>query len=78
MEKDKSKKKTLTISSSFNKKFNPSSYGRTTKKSYVIEKKKSFKTSPKTRQNWSDQKSIKERPNKKTKILQAQVSMDLL
>ena len=63
MEKDKSKKKTLTISSSFNKKFNPSSYGRTTKKSYVIEKKKSFKTSPKTRQNWSDQKSIKERPN---------------
>ena len=63
MEKDKSKKKTLTISSSFNKKFNPSSYGRTAKKSYVIEKKKSFKTSPKTRQNWSDQKSIKERPN---------------
>ncbi len=63
MEKDKSKKKTLTISSSFNKKFNPSSYGRTAKKSYVIEKKKSFKTSPKTKQNWSDQKSIKERPN---------------
>ncbi len=63
MEKDKSKKKTLTISSSFNKKFNPSSYGRTAKKSYVIEKKKSFKTSPKTKQNWSDQKNIKERPN---------------
>ena len=43
MEKDKNKKKTLTISSSFNKKFNPSSYGKTTKKSYLVEKKKTSK-----------------------------------
>ena len=35
MEKDKNKKKTLTISGSFNKKISPSSYVKTTKKSYV-------------------------------------------
>ena len=40
MQKDKNKKKTLTISSSFTKKFNPSSFGKTSKKSYVVDKKK--------------------------------------
>ena len=43
MQKDKNKKKTLTISSSFTKKFNPSSYGKTSKKSYVVEKKRRLK-----------------------------------
>jgi len=43
MEKDKNKKKTLTISGSFNKKISPSSYVKTTKKSYLVEKKKSPK-----------------------------------
>ena len=51
MQKDKGKKKTLTISSSFNKKFNPSSYGKTTKKSYIVEKKKSPKASFKQNRN---------------------------
>ena len=37
MQKDKNKKKTLTISSSFTKKLDPSSYGRNTKKSYVVD-----------------------------------------
>ena len=48
MEKNKGKKKTLTISSSFNKKFTPNTYGKTAKKSYFIEKKKSFKNPSKS------------------------------
>tara|TARA_Y100000817_G_C16445626_1_gene362747 strand:- start:46 stop:168 length:123 start_codon:yes stop_codon:yes gene_type:complete len=40
MEKNKNKKKTLTISSSFSKKLDPASYNTSKKKSYLIEKKK--------------------------------------
>ena len=43
MQKDKNKKKTLTISSSFTKKFNPSSYGKTSKKSYIVDRKRILK-----------------------------------
>ena len=63
MQKDKGKKKTLTISSSFNKKFNPSSYGKTTKKSYIVEKKKSPKASFKQNRNWSNPSNTKSGPN---------------
>ena len=44
MQKDKNKKKTLTISGSFNKKFDSTSYDRSGKKSFLVDKKKSFKT----------------------------------
>jgi len=54
MEKNKNKKKTLTISSSFNKKISPSSYVKTTKKSYLVEKKKSSKI-PSRPKPWSNQ-----------------------
>ena len=53
MQKDKNKKKTLTISSSFTKKFNPSSYGKTSKKSYIVDRKKNFKTPFKSNKNVS-------------------------
>ena len=52
MQKDKNKK-TLTISSSFTKKFNPSSYGKTSKKSYIVDKKKNFKPPFKSNKNFS-------------------------
>ena len=58
MEKDKNKKKTLTISSSFNKKFNPRFYGKNTKKSYLLEKKKTSKV-PFKPKNWSSQPGTK-------------------
>ena len=45
MQKDKNKKKTLTISGSFNKKFDSTSYDRSGKKSFLVDRKKSFKTS---------------------------------
>jgi len=54
MEKDKNKKKTLTISGSFNKKISPSSYVKTTKKSYFVEKKKSSKITSRPKL-WSKQ-----------------------
>ena len=53
MQKDKNKKKTLTISSSISKKFNPSTYGRNTKKSYVVDNKKSSKPQFRANKNWS-------------------------
>jgi len=56
MEKNKNKKKTLTISSSFSKKLDPASYSTSKKKSYLIEKKKeSFKKPFKSTKNWSGQ-----------------------
>ena len=61
MKEDKSKKKTLTISSSFNKRFDPSSYGKTAKKSYVIDKKKSSKTPLRNNKNWASQTNTKDR-----------------
>ena len=61
MTKDKNKKKTLTISSSFNKRFDPSSYGKTAKKSYVINKKKNPKTPLRNNKNWTNQINTKDR-----------------
>ena len=60
---DKSKKKTLTISSSFSKRFNPSNYGKTAKKSYIIDKKKSSKAPFRTNKNWTNQASPKDKSN---------------
>ena len=65
MQKDKNKKKTLTISSSFTKKFNPSSYGKTSKKSYIVDRKKNFKTPFKLNKNTSSSFSIKNNQNTK-------------
>ena len=45
MKKDKNKKKTLTISGSFNKKFDSTSYDQSGKKSFSVDRKKIFKTS---------------------------------
>ena len=62
MQKDKNKKKTLTISSSFTKKLDPSSYGRTAKKSYVVDNKRSSKPQFKTNKNWNNTLSRKSGP----------------
>ncbi len=43
MQKDKNKKKTLTISSSFNKKFDSTSFDQSGKKSFSVDKKKVLK-----------------------------------
>ena len=43
MQKDKNKKKTLTISSTFGKKLDSASYKQSGKKSFSVNKKKSFK-----------------------------------
>tara|TARA_B100000941_G_scaffold127673_1_gene90205 strand:- start:640 stop:2844 length:2205 start_codon:yes stop_codon:yes gene_type:complete len=59
MEKNKNKKKTLTISGSFNKKISPGSFGKSPKKSYIIEKKKNFKSTTKTNKIWPDQVKTK-------------------
>ena len=59
MQKDKNKKKTLTISSSFTKKFNPSSFGKTSKKSYVVDKKKNVKSPFKSNKNFSSNSAFK-------------------
>ena len=59
MDKDKNKKKTLTISSSFTKKFNPSTYGKTSKKSYVVDKKKNIKPQFKSNKNFSSNSGFK-------------------
>ena len=61
MEKNKNKKKTLTISSSFSKKFTPTTYGKSTKKSYLIEKKKNVKSSFKSNKNWSSPQNLKDK-----------------
>ncbi len=63
MKEDKNKKKTLTISSSFNKRFDPSSYGKTAKKSYVIDKKKTSKAPFRTNKNFNNQIETRNRPN---------------
>ena len=59
MQKDKNKKKTLTISSSFTKKFNPSSFGKTSKKSYIVDKKKNAKPPFKSNKNFSSNSAFK-------------------
>ncbi len=43
MQKDKNKKKTLTISGSFNKKFDSASFDQSGKKSFSVDKKKVLK-----------------------------------
>ena len=66
MQKDKNKKKTLTISSSFTKKFNPSSFGKTSKKSYVVEKKKNVKPPFKSNKNFSSNSAFKGSQNNRS------------
>ena len=63
--KIKIKKKTLTISSSFTKKFNPSSYGKTSKKSYIVDRKKNFKTPFKSNKNFPSNFGFKGNQNTK-------------
>ncbi len=53
MQKDKNKKKTLTISSSFNKKLDTSSYKQVGKKTFSVDRKKTHKPSFKTNVNTS-------------------------
>ena len=47
MQKDKNKKKTLTISGSFNKKLGSSTYKNPAKKSFSVDTRKNFKAAPK-------------------------------
>ena len=63
MEKNKNKKKTLTISSSFTK--GPASFTRNKieKKSFVPQKKKSFKPNFKSGKTWPSQQLSKGKPN---------------
>ena len=68
MQKDKNKKKTLTISSSFTKKFNPSSFGKTSKKSYVVEKKKNVKPPFKSNKNFSSNSAFKGSQNNRLSV----------
>ena len=64
MEKDRNKKKTLTISGSFNKKLKTDSYSSNKKKSFLIEKKKSnFKKPFKSTRPWPSQPGVKGKPN---------------
>ena len=56
MEKDKNKKKTLTISSSFTKKIDQSSFNKSEKKVFYPDKKKISKPIPKSK-NFSNQPS---------------------
>ena len=65
MQKDKNKKKTLTISSSFNKKFDSASYDRSGKKSFLVDRKKSFKTSFKPKKSSQNLLKDKDKPSKK-------------
>ncbi len=54
MEKNKGKKKTLTISGSFTRKISPGSFNKPEKKTYSIQKKKNFKSSFKPNKGWSE------------------------
>ncbi|MBO6485483.1 MAG: translation initiation factor IF-2 [Pelagibacteraceae bacterium] len=65
MQKDKNKKKTLTISGSFNKKFDSTSYDRSGKKSFLVDRKKSFKTSFKPKKFSQNLLKDKGKPSKK-------------
>ncbi len=65
MQKDKNKKKTLTISGSFNKKFDTTSYDRSGKKSFLVDRKKSFKTSFKPKKSSQNLLKDKGKPSKK-------------
>ena len=76
MEKNKNKKKTLTISSSFSKKFTPTTYGKSTKKSYLIEKKKNVKSSFKSNKNWSSPQNLKDNQSNRNFNIQQQSTLD--
>ena len=65
MQKDKNKKKTLTISGSFNKKFDSTAFDQSGKKSFSVDKKKSFKTSFKPKKSSQNLLKDKSKPNKK-------------
>ena len=65
MQKDKNKKKTLTISGSFNKKIDSTSSDRSGKKSFLIDRKKSFKTSFKPKKFSQNLSKDKGKPSKK-------------
>jgi translation initiation factor IF-2 len=65
MQKDKNKKKTLTISASFNKKLDSTSYDRSGKKSFLVDRKKSFKTSFKPKKSSQNLLKDKGKPIKK-------------
>ena len=65
MEKNKSKKKTLTISSSFTKKIDKTSFKKTEKKAFYPEKKKTSKPFPKNKNFFNQPNNKKESLNKK-------------
>ena len=65
MEDRKNKKKTLTISKSFNKKVKPSSLPQQGKKSFSIEKKKPFKSRDINKSNPNSGSTNRFAPNKK-------------
>ena len=74
MEKDK--KKTLTISSNLKKKIDTSSISTTGKKSYSVEKKKSFR--PNKSFNKPTSANLNINPDNKKKILQESLSNNRL
>ena len=63
---DKNKKKTLTISSSFNKEIDTSSIKKDKKKSFSIEKRKPFKSFRDSNKNFQNKNDPKVRNEKKT------------
>tara|TARA_Y100001970_G_scaffold50833_1_gene64389 strand:- start:904 stop:3123 length:2220 start_codon:yes stop_codon:yes gene_type:complete len=65
MEKDKNKKKTLTISGSFTKKFDSNLYNKGQKKSFVISKKKPQKTFFKSNKPAGTERTSFQKNNKK-------------
>ena len=65
MEKNKDKKKTLTISSTFSRGTSSFSKNKTEKKSFIPQKRKSFKPSLKSGKPWSSQAFGKGKPNSK-------------
>ena len=73
MQKDKNKKKTLTISGSFNKKFDSTSYDRSGKKSFLVDKKKSFKPK-KISQNLLKDKGKPSKKNFARKLVEQQAT----
>ena len=77
MQKDKKKKKTLTISGSFNKKFDSTSYNRSGKKSFLVDRKRSFKTAfkpKKVSQNLSKDKGKPSKKNFARKLVEQQAT----
>ena len=82
MEDKKNKKKTLTISKSFSKKVNPSSFSQQGKKSFSIEKKKPFKSKDPKKINHNTSSVNRFAPNKKKnfarKFIEQQAKKDFI